>query len=160
MIAMDPKIKTSHGIALLGVRLILAVVFISSAGQGLGQISKFTTLVNSRSQLAAAGSGSTVIYPSGNTWTVPSDWNNSNNTIEVIGGGGASADQFGGNGRGGGGGGAYSKITNLSLTQSSIVNISVGSGGVHYSTILAPNGLTQGTGTFGPSTMKVVNGMK
>jgi peptidoglycan hydrolase-like protein with peptidoglycan-binding domain len=30
----------------------------------------------------------------------------------------------------------------------------------HFSTVLAPYGLTKGTGNFGPATMKVVNGMK
>lgn len=68
------------------------------------------------------------------SWTVPSDWNNSNNTIEVIGGGGGGG---GGScaglytwGGGGGGGGAYSKISNLSLTPNSTVNWQVGAQGV------------------------------
>ncbi len=40
-------------------------------------------------QQAASQSSPTVIFlTSGTSWTVPSDWNNSNNTIEVIGGGG------------------------------------------------------------------------
>ncbi|MES2006700.1 MAG: hypothetical protein V4436_01170, partial [Patescibacteria group bacterium] len=59
---------------------------------------------------------------SGTSWPVPSNWSNSNNTIEVIGGGGgggrpnnANADSAGG-----GGGGAYAKITNVSLTPGSI----------------------------------------
>jgi hypothetical protein len=60
---------------------------------------------------------------SGSTWVVPSDWNNSNNTIEVIGGGG------GGTRGPGGGGGAYSKISNLSLTPGATVNIAIGTGG-------------------------------
>jgi hypothetical protein len=36
-------------------------------------------------QLATA---TTIYLTSGSTWTVPSDWNSANNTIEVIGGGG------------------------------------------------------------------------
>lgn len=60
------------------------------------------------------------------TWTVPSDWNSSNNTIEVI-GGGAGADPDGDNG---GGGGGYSKATNVTLTPGTVVGIAVGSGGV------------------------------
>ena len=60
------------------------------------------------------------------TWTVPSDWNSSNNTIEVIGGGGSPSS---GGRRGGGGGGAYSKISNLSLTADASVMYVVGSGG-------------------------------
>src|SRR2546425_3234003 len=61
------------------------------------------------------------------TWTVPSDWNNSSNTIEVIGAGGSSAFsavQL----YGGGGGGAYAKISNLSLTSGASINIAVGTG--------------------------------
>lgn len=67
---------------------------------------------------------------SGTTWTVPSDWNNSDNTIEAIGGGGgggggdANAD-----GGGGGGGGAYSKVTNAVLSPNSVITIAVGGGG-------------------------------
>ncbi len=57
------------------------------------------------------------------SWSVPSDWNNSNNTIEVIGAGarGANADF-------GGGGGAYSKSTNVTLTPGGSVGINVGAG--------------------------------
>ncbi len=66
-----------------------------------------------------------------NTWTVPNDWNSSNNTIECIGAGAA--------GRhvgfipfvlsGGGGGGAYAKKFNLTLTPGLSVDYSVGDGG-------------------------------
>ena len=66
-----------------------------------------------------------------NTWTVPNDWNSSNNTIECIGAGAA--------GRhvgfipfvlsGGGGGGAYAKKSNLTLTPGLSVDYSVGDGG-------------------------------
>lgn len=52
---------------------------------------------------------------SGTTWTVPSDWNSSSNTIETIGGGGHGG-QYDLGGGGGGGGGAYASISNLSLT--------------------------------------------
>ena len=85
-------------------------------------------MVSPRSQLAAAGSGSTVIFlTSGSTWTVPSDWNSSNNTIEVIGGGGGGGSSQYSNG--GGGGGAWSKVTNASLTPGATVGVQVGSGG-------------------------------
>lgn len=67
----------------------------------------------------------TVFLTSGSSWVVPSDWNNSINTIQVIGGGGG-----GGSGtRGGGGGGAYSKTINLALTPGASVSYSVGTGG-------------------------------
>lgn len=69
------------------------------------------------------------------TWPVPSDWNNSSNTIQLIGAGGnggvskltgKSSSQYGG---GGGGGGAYAEISNLSLTTGGSVSIQVGVGG-------------------------------
>jgi hypothetical protein len=76
-----------------------------------------------------------VFLTSGTTWTVPSDWNSSDNTIEVIGGGGGGAqgNQFGGNPGGGGGGGAYSKISNLSLTPLASVTIQIGAAGAENS---------------------------
>ncbi|HVV15219.1 MAG TPA: hypothetical protein VHD55_02365 [Candidatus Paceibacterota bacterium] len=67
--------------------------------------------------ITAAGSG---------VWTVPSDWNSANNSIEVIGGGGTAA--FTGGRGGGGGGGAYSKKTNISLTPGAPVTYRVGQG--------------------------------
>ena len=53
------------------------------------------------------------------TWTVPADWNNSNNKIEVIGGGGNG-------GTSGGGGGAYARGANVSLTVGASIAYSVG----------------------------------
>lgn len=64
----------------------------------------------------------TITLTSGSTWTVPSDWNSGNNTIQVIGGGGGGSSS-------GGGGGAYSAVTNVSLTPGSTVSYSVGTGG-------------------------------
>jgi hypothetical protein len=46
-----------------------------------------------------------VFLTSGTSWTVPNDWNSSNNTIGVIGGGGSGAGTNGGTNGGGGGGG-------------------------------------------------------
>jgi hypothetical protein len=72
---------------------------------------------------------------SGTSWTVPIDWNSSNNVIEVIGGGGGGAGGFadssgsGGGGGGAGGGGGYSKITNAVLTPGATVTIAVGASG-------------------------------
>jgi hypothetical protein len=72
---------------------------------------------------------------SGTTWTVPSDWVSSNNTIEVIGGGGGAGAAFqqstgnGGEGGGGGGGGGYAKAINVTLTPGSTVAIAIGAGG-------------------------------
>lgn len=69
---------------------------------------------------------STTVLTSGTSWIVPSDWNDSDNTIEVIGGGGG-----GGSARrtGGGGGGAYATISDLSLTPGATVAYAVGTGG-------------------------------
>lgn len=76
-----------------------------------------------------AHAADTVIFlTSGTSWTVPSDWNSSNNTIEVIGGGGGGVAPASAGG-GGGGGGAYSKAVNVSLTPSSSVTYAVGTGG-------------------------------
>lgn len=66
------------------------------------------------------------------TWNVPSDWNNSNNTIEVLGGGGGSSGSQAvakGLGGGAGAGGGYSKITNITLPAGTGVTISIGSAG-------------------------------
>ena len=66
---------------------------------------------------------------SGTTFTVPNDWNSSNNTIEVISGGGGGCGHNPGGGNGGGGGGAYSQITNLTLTPSATIDLVVGVAG-------------------------------
>lgn len=58
---------------------------------------------------------------SGNSWTVPSDFNSANNSIEAIGNG----SDGGGNTRAGGGGGAYSKSVNVALNPGAIVSYSV-----------------------------------
>jgi len=64
-----------------------------------------------------------------NCWTVPADWNNASNSVEVIGGGGGGADSTNAGG-GGGGGGAYSKVTNLTLSGNITFDIGAsGSGG-------------------------------
>jgi len=63
-----------------------------------------------------------------NCWTVPSTWDSTRNTIEVIGGGGGGA--AGSDiGKAGGGGGGYSKISNLALTPGATVRYVIGAGG-------------------------------
>lgn len=77
-------------------------------------------------------SATQIIITSGTTWTVPNDWNNAANTIEVIGGGGGGGGGFSPSvdeGAGGGGGGAYSKITNLYLQPGAVITYQIGSGG-------------------------------
>lgn len=84
-----------------------------------------------------ANAATTIYLTSGTTWEVPVDWNNSNNTIEIIGCGGHGENS--GTGNGGGGGGGYSKITNQSLTPLSTVNIQIGLGGSGDDTYLQDN---------------------
>lgn len=67
-----------------------------------------------------------VFLVSGTTWPTPGDWNNANNTIEVLGGGGGGASDTGVGG-GGGGSGGYSKTTNLTL--SGTITVQVGASG-------------------------------
>lgn len=70
-----------------------------------------------------AHAATVVFLTSGTSYAIPADWNNSMNSIEVIGGGAGGA----GNGGGGGGGGAYSKAVNVTL--SGTVGYAVGAGG-------------------------------
>lgn len=60
------------------------------------------------------------------SWTVPDDWNDADNSIEVIGAGGTGGDSPGAQGGAGGGGGGYSKVTNLSLTPAALISYRVG----------------------------------
>jgi sugar lactone lactonase YvrE len=70
----------------------------------------------------------TVIFlTSGTSWTVPSNWNNANNTVEVIGAGGAHKSS---SATAGAGGGSYSKANNLTLTPNSSVPYNVGISGL------------------------------
>jgi glycine rich protein len=79
--------------------------------------------------LPSAAHATTVFLTSGTSWTVPSDWHSSNNTIEVIGGGAGGGGGNGVGGAGGGGAGAYSKVSNVSLTPSGSVTYAVGAAG-------------------------------
>ncbi len=78
--------------------------------------------------LPQAARAATIYLTSGSSWDVPSDWNDNDNSIEVIGGGGGgAASTITGNYAGGGG--AYSKSSNISLRAESAVTYSIGSGG-------------------------------
>jgi hypothetical protein len=68
---------------------------------------------------------------SGTSWTVPSDWNSSNNTIELIGGGAGGNDANANEGGAGGGGGEYRKLINQAYAPSEIITIQLGQGGTH-----------------------------
>lgn len=71
----------------------------------------------------------------GTSWTVPSDWNSSSNSIYLLGGGGggsgAVVNNAGGNhaSGGGGGGGGFTLATNVSLTPSASVAYAIGAAG-------------------------------
>jgi hypothetical protein len=72
---------------------------------------------------------------SNQNYTAPNDWNNGNNTIEVVGGGGTggfnSANSVTQNdNQPGGGGGAYSKISNQILTVGGTYVYNIGAAGV------------------------------
>lgn len=55
------------------------------------------------------------------TWVVPSNWNNSNNSIECLAGGGSGTTTGGA-----GGGSAYAKATNVTLTPGAQISYSIG----------------------------------
>jgi hypothetical protein len=72
----------------------------------------------------------TVVLTSGNSWTVPQDFNPFMNTIELIGGGGGGAGgQANTNGGGGGGGGGYAKIVGFDPRGATSIPYQIGSGG-------------------------------
>lgn len=80
----------------------------------------------------SAGIPQSTVLTSGSSWTVPSNWNNADNIIRVIGGGGGGGNAKkppGNYGAGGGGGGAYSRRSNLTLTPGSSVSYSIGASG-------------------------------
>lgn len=71
-----------------------------------------------------------VFLTSGTSWTVPSDWNSANNTIECIGGGGGGGGNDGtDNGGGGGGGGEYREVSDTAYTSGNSITIQIGAGG-------------------------------
>lgn len=63
----------------------------------------------------------TIVLTSGTSWTVPDDWNNSSNEIELLGAGGLAY-------YGAGGGGGFSKIINFSATPGATITYHIGSG--------------------------------
>lgn len=73
------------------------------------------------------------LVETGSTWTVPSDFNPSNNIVHLIGGGGGGARGSISNSRaggGGGGGGGYTRVINFAGFQGTQINFSVGAGGI------------------------------
>ena len=115
---------------------------------------------------AFAATTTTIFLTSGTSWTVPTNWNPMNNTVECIGPGGNGAVALSTQGGTGGGGGAYAKVSNLSLTGT--ISYVVGTGGSGNDTYFngaasstaslscAPG--TNGTSLIGGLGGKTVNG--
>ncbi len=82
--------------------------------------------VSNTTQNISYGANVRVVLGSGSSWSVPADWNNSNNVIECIGGG------AGGSRGAAGGGGAYSRATNAVLPMGRTVAYNIGTAGVGW----------------------------
>lgn len=99
---------------------------------------------------------------SNQTYTSPSDWNNSNNTVECLGGGGSGASRSRSTGHEtGGGAGAYSAITNFSFASpgTTTATYRVGSGGAAVVITGAGNSAgNSGTATWFNDTVDPGNG--
>ncbi len=65
--------------------------------------------------------------PTNTEWTVPSDWNNFDNMIEVIGAGGTGWSSVAGGGGAGAGGGAFASTSNVTLTPGATIIYQIGS---------------------------------
>ncbi len=101
---------------------------------GSGAWTGITSSADGTKFAVVVGGGNIYTYSSATQWTVPSDWNSSNNTVEIIGGGGGGGEAYGG------GGGAYSKVVNVSLTPGSPVSYQIGAGGSAGSYFAGANG--------------------
>src|SRR3990167_5291171 len=97
----------------------------------------------------AAATSSVVFLTSGTSWTVPTGWNSSSNTVECIGAGGngstakTTATEASG---AGGGGGAYAKINNLSIAEGALISYVVAAGGSENDTYF--NGAASSTASL------------
>ena len=103
----------------------------------------------------------TIFLTSGTSWTVPADWDNAHNSIEVIGGGGSGAAAGVGS-HGGGGGGAYALVSARTLTPGAHITYQVGPGGTGVAQSNPGNGggdtYFNGTGTTCASQMVCAKG--
>lgn len=97
------------------------------------------------------------ITGSNQTWTVPADWNNADNTIECVGAGasGAASRAIYFKTASGGGGGAYSKITNFvaATPGTTTVTYRVGVGGASKHPSLVSDGEDGGDTWFNDTAM-------
>lgn len=87
---------------------------------------------------------------SNQTYNVPNDWNNSNNSIECLGAGGSAAAlrhvNIGIRYASGGGGGGYGVYTNLSLTAGGTATYQIGTGGTAVTSTVAQTGVNGNAG--------------
>jgi Salmonella virulence plasmid 65kDa B protein/Insecticide toxin TcdB middle/N-terminal region/FG-GAP-like repeat len=124
--ASYPPITLTVNVAANAPSSVTNVVTVS----GGGEVNTGNDTYSDPTTINPASGGNKVYLTSGTTWTVPSNWNSSNNTIEVIGGGGGgSAAVLNASAGAGGGGGGYSKIANLALTPGGSVTYQVGTAG-------------------------------
>ena len=107
--------------------------FQAEATNSAGTSSNTASISGTTSAGTGGGAKTQVITTVGaGTFSTPSDWNNSNNSIEGIAGGGGGANAYAGPG---GGGGAYSKVVNQTISGSVAFNVGAGgAGGVASST--------------------------
>ena len=91
----------------------------------------------------------------GTSFTVPADWDNSNNAIHIYGAGGGSSGSYVPNSSGnrlgsaGGGGGGYTQVLNLTATPGSSLSYNIGLGGAAGSAnTLSSSGGAGGNTTF------------
>ena len=96
-----------------------------------------------------------VYYITGGTsFTVPVDWDNSNNAVHIYGAGGGSSGSYVPNSSGnrlgsaGGGGGGYTQVLNLTATPGNSLSYNIGSGGAAGSANTIGSGGNGGNTTF------------
>lgn len=70
-----------------------------------------------------------ILITAGTTWTVPIDWTNTGVTVTLFGAGGGG-QKGSSTGKGGGGGGARAATTTFTSTAGSVINYTIGAGGV------------------------------
>ena len=90
----------------------------------------------------------------GTSFTVPANWNNSNNAVHIYGAGGGSSGSYVPNSSGnrlgsaGGGGGGYTQVLNLTATPGNSLSYNIGSAGAAGSANTIGSGGNGGNTTF------------
>jgi hypothetical protein len=111
-----------------------------------------------RSQITNQPIRKRIIRTNSTTFMVPADWNNTNNTIELIGGGGGGGGGVTNTrGGGGGGGGEYRRLSNQSLTPGATISYAIGAAGTGGAAG-ANNGTAGGNTTWNAGAVTAVGG--